>query len=89
LFDASLCAAEDLQQMGDLCRKLVECQLEVLRQLGLASDLELLFADGYCRPNWDIVGDPDEEAQQLVREIFVSAHDVARGAEDELGARPN
>jgi hypothetical protein len=91
MFDASLCAANDLRQMGDLCRQLVECRLALLCQLGHSRDIELLFVAGdYCRPDWSLVECLDEEAQQLVREIFVGAHDVVC-AEDELAlrARPN
>jgi hypothetical protein len=85
MFDASLCAAGDLQQMSDLNRQLVECRLEELRRLGHSRDIELLFVAGdYCRHYLD------EEAQRIIRQIFDNAHDVAR-AEDELAirARPN
>jgi hypothetical protein len=91
MFDASLCAAADLQQMSGLCRELVACKLERLRQLGYARDLELLFfANDPCRPNWEFVDDLDDDAQKIIREIFDFSHDVAR-AEDELilRARPN
>jgi hypothetical protein len=87
MFDASLCAAADLQQMSDLNRQLVECRLDLLRRLGHARDIELLFVAGdYCHPDWSLVECFGEEAQQIVREIFVGAHDVAR-AEDELELR--
>jgi hypothetical protein len=91
MFDASLCAASDLQQMSGLCRELVACRLEELRRLGHSRDIELLFfSNDYCRPDWSLVDYLDEEAQRIVRQIFDNAHDVAR-AEDELilRARPN
>jgi signal transduction histidine kinase len=87
MFDANLCAAADLRQMGDLCRQLVECRLALLRQLGHSRDIELLFVAGdYCRPDWSLVDYLDEEAQRIIRQIFDNAHDVAR-AEDELELR--
>jgi hypothetical protein len=91
MFDASLCAAADLRQMGDLCRQLVACRLEELRRLGHARDIEFLFfANDPCRPNWEFVDDIDEEAQLIVREISINAHDVARGEDElKLRARPN
>jgi hypothetical protein len=91
MFDASLCAAAVLQQMSDLSRQLVECRLEELRRLGYERDIEFLFfANDPCKPNWEFVGDLDEEAKLIIRQIFDNAHDVAR-AEDELilRARPN
>jgi hypothetical protein len=91
MFDASLCPADALQQMSDLCRQLVGKRLELLRQLGYERDIELLFfANDHCRPNWEIVDDLDEEAQLIVREIFDNAHDVARAEDElELRERPN
>jgi hypothetical protein len=91
MFDASLCAAADLQKMTDLCRQLVAARLNALCQLGHSRDIELLFfSNDYCRPDWSLVDYLDEEAQRIVRQIFDNAHDVAR-AEDELilRARPN
>jgi hypothetical protein len=90
MFDASLCPADALQQMTGLCRQLVAARLEALCQLGHARDIELLFADGYCRPDWSLVDCLDEEAQQIVREIFDRAHDAMRTEDElELRARPN
>jgi hypothetical protein len=91
IFDASLCAAADLQQMTGLCRQLVVARLELLRQLGHARDIELLFfSNDYCRPDWSLVDCLGEEAQRIVREIFADAHDVARAEDElELRARPN
>jgi hypothetical protein len=86
MFDASLCPADVLQRMADLCSQLVAAQVEMLRRLGHARDIELLFADGYCRPDWGLADCLDEEAQRIVREIFDRAHDVER-AEDELELR--
>jgi hypothetical protein len=89
MFDASLCPADVLQQMSDLCHQLVESRLNALRQLGYERDIELLFADGYCRP-WALAECLDEEAQRIVRGIFADAHDVARAVDElELRARPN
>jgi hypothetical protein len=74
--------------MSDLCRQLVEARLNALRQLGYERDIELLFADGYCRPDWDLADDEDVHA--IVKEIFINAHDVARAEDElELRARPN
>ena len=41
-----------IRELTDLRRHLVESQLAELRRLGHARDIELLFADGYCRPDW-------------------------------------
>jgi hypothetical protein len=58
--------------------------------LGHARDIELLFADGYCCPDWSLADCLGEEAQRIVREIFADAHDVARAVDElELRARPN
>jgi hypothetical protein len=90
MFDASLCPADALQKMNDLSRQLVAAQVEMLRRLGHARDIELLFADGYARPDWGLADCLDEEAQRIVREIFDRVHDAMR-AEGELKfrARPN
>jgi hypothetical protein len=91
MFDASLCAASDLQQMSGLCRELVACRLEELRRLGHSRDIELLFfSNDYCRPDWSLVEGFGDEAQQIVREIFVNAHDGACASEElALRVRPN
>jgi hypothetical protein len=91
MFDASLCAASDLQEMSVLCRRLVACRLEDLRRLGYARDLDLLFfANDTCRPCWELVDDLDADAQKIIREIFDYSHSAGR-ANDELAfrARPN
>lgn len=91
MFDASLCPADALQKMNDLSRQLVAAQVEELRRLGYAKDIELLFADGYARPDWGLADCLDEEAQRIVREmIFADAHAVMRAEDElELRARPN
>lgn len=91
MFDASFCPADALQQMSDLCHQLVEARLNALRQLGYERDIELLFAGGYCRPDWALADCLDEEAQRIVREmIFADAHAVMRAEDElELRARPN
>jgi hypothetical protein len=87
MFDASLCGTNDLRQMTDVGHQLVEARLSMLRRLGHSRDIELLFVAGdYCRPDWNLVEGFGDEAQQLVRDIFVGAHDVAQ-AEDELALR--
>jgi hypothetical protein len=87
MFDARYHATSDLQQMTDLRRKLVAMQLEKLRDLGHARDLELLFfANDTCRPDWRFVDDLGDDAQKIVREIFDLSHDVWRG-ENELASR--
>ena len=91
MFDASFYPADDLQQLNDLRRKIIAIQIENLRALGHARDIELLFfANDTCRPDWRFVDDLGDDAQKIVREIFDLSHDVARG-EDELmlRARPN
>jgi hypothetical protein len=90
MFDASLCPADALQKMNDLSRQLVAAQVEELRRLGYAKDIELLFADGYARPDWGLADCLDEEAQRIVREIFDRVHDAMRAEDElELRARPN
>ena len=86
----SLCPADALQKMNDLSRQLVAAQVEELRRLGYAKDIELLFADGYARPDWGLADCLDEEAQRIVREIFDRVHDAMRAEDElELRARPN
>ena len=76
--------------MNDLSRQLVAAQVEELRRLGYAKDIELLFADGYARPDWGLADCLDEEAQRIVREIFDRVHDAMRAEDElELRARPN
>ena len=90
MFDASLRPADALQKMNDLSRQLVAAQVEELRRLGYAKDIELLFADGYARPDWGLADCLDEEAQRIVREIFDRVHDAMRAEDElELRARPN
>jgi len=90
MFDASLCPADALQKMNDLSRQLVAAQVKELRRLGYAKDIELLFADGYARPDWGLADCLDEEAQRIVREIFDRVHDAMRAEDElELRARPN
>jgi hypothetical protein len=87
MFDASLCAANDLERVRDLSRQLVGCQLERLRFLGYGRDIEFLFFAGDpCRPNWQYAADIHTEAQEIIKRIFESAHDAAH-AEDELRTR--
>ena len=90
MFDASLRPADALQKMNDLSRQLVAAQVEELRRLGYAKDIELLFADGYAQPDWGLADCLDEEAQRIVREIFDRVHDAMRAEDElELRARPN
>jgi hypothetical protein len=87
MFDASFCAAADLRQMTELIRQLVEFRLEELRRLGHSRDIELLFfSNDYCRPDWGLADCLGEDVHAIVKEIFISAHDVAR-AMDELALR--
>ena len=91
MFDARYYAASDLQQMTDLRRQLVAYQLEKLRRLGHARDIEFLFfSNDMCRPNWEFVDDFSDDAQKIVREIFDLSHDVWRGENELMSrARPN
>jgi hypothetical protein len=82
MFDASLCPADALQQITDLRRRLVAKQLEKL----CARDVELLFADGYCQPDWglaDVLGAERKAAAivfiRLVRFRFRSAFGLLVG----------
>jgi hypothetical protein len=88
MFDVSLCPANDLRQATEAFRQLIKCRLEQLRRIGVDErDIKLIFPSGHCHPDWCLVDDIlDEDAKQLVREIFADAHDVAR-AEDELELR--
>jgi hypothetical protein len=90
MIDASLCRADDLQQLNDLRRRLIAIQVENLCALGHARDIKLLFANGYGQPDFDFAGAFGEDAQKIVCEIFNLSHDIAI-AEDELmsRARPN
>jgi hypothetical protein len=86
-FEPSGCSTDDLSRLSALNRQLIKCRLDLLRRLGHARDIELLFiSEDYRKPDWDLVECFGEEAQQLVREIFVSAHDLAH-AEGELESR--
>jgi hypothetical protein len=69
-----------LQKMNDLSRQLVAAQVEMLRRLGHARDIELLFADGYARPDWGLADCLDEEAQRIVRETLGSPHSLYKTA---------
>ena len=90
MIDASLCRADDLQQLNDLRRRLIAIQVENLCALGHARDIKLLFANGYGQPNFDFAGAFGEDAQKIVCEIFVLSDDVARAEDElELRARPN
>ena len=90
MFDASLCRADDLQQLNDLRRKIIAIQIENLRALGHARDIKLLFANGYGRPDFDFAGAFGEDAQKIVCEIFNLSHDIAIAEDElELRARPN
>jgi hypothetical protein len=90
MFDANLCRADDLQEIAGLCRKLIANQVAELRRLGHARDIELLFADGYCRPDWSLADGLGVDAGRIVREIFDLSHDIARaGDELELREWPN
>jgi len=86
MIDASLCRADDLQQLNDLRRRLIAIQVENLCALGHARDIKLLFANGYGQPDFDFAGAFGEDAQKIVCEIFNLSHDIAI-AEDELATR--
>jgi hypothetical protein len=86
MFDASLCPANGLQQITDLRRRLIEIKLEWL----CPRDVELLFFNGYCRPDWSLAEALGADVDKIVREIFDLSHDVARAEDElELRARPN
>ena len=88
MIDASLCRADDLQQLNDLRRRLIAIQLENLCALGHARDIKLLFANGYGQPDFDFAG--AFGAQKIVCEIFNLSHDIAIAEDElELRARPN
>jgi hypothetical protein len=87
MFDYPTSAIREITEMR---RHLVESQLAELRRLGHARDIELLFADGYCRPDWGLADCLGEDIHAIVKEIFINAHDVARAEDElELRARPN
>jgi hypothetical protein len=86
MFDASLCPADVLQQITDLRRRLIEIKLEWL----CPRDVELLFFNDYCRPDWSLADVLGADVDKIVREIFDLSHDVARAEDElELRARPN
>jgi hypothetical protein len=79
-----------IRELTDLRRHLVESQLAELRRLDHARDIELLFADGYCRPDWSLADCLGEDVRSIVLEIFKASIEVKHGeAELELRVRPN
>jgi hypothetical protein len=90
MIDVGLCPADVLLQLTDLRRQLVASQLDNLCRLGYERDIELLFHEGYCMPDWDLASVLDTEARDIVREICELGTDIER-ARDELDfrSRPN
>jgi hypothetical protein len=65
-FEPSGCSTDDLSRLSPLNRQLIKCRLDLLRRLGHARDIELLFiSEDYRKPDWDLVECFGEEAQQL------------------------
>ena len=90
MFDCSLYPADAIREVTDLRRKLVASKLDHLRRLGHGRDAEMLFWNGYCRPDWGLAEALGVDVGKIVREIFDLSHDVARAEDElELRARPN
>ena len=86
MIDASLCRADDLQQLNDLRQRLIALYIEDLHTMCNARDIKMLFPNGYGQPDFEFAGAFGSDAQKIVCKIFNLSHDIAR-AEDELQLR--
>jgi hypothetical protein len=82
--------ANVIREITALRRHLIDNQLAELRRLGHARDIELLFADGYCRPDWEFANCLGEQVHSITLEIFKESIEVKHGEDElELRKRPN
>ncbi len=90
MFDCSLYSADGIREAADVRHEIIEYQIEQLSLLGYKRDLQFIFPDGYGTPNWSYSDELPEEAQEIVRKIYLITEDIERAERElRLRARPN
>jgi hypothetical protein len=86
MFDCSPYPADGIREAAALRYEIVAYQIERLSLLGYKRDIEFIFPDGYASPDWSYSDALPEDAQEIVRKVYLIMEDIER-AERELRLR--